>query len=53
LPTFASEMLPRLYEDRSRDRYAFVSIGRVLIAKITVEAIPAAVGASNVDMDGR
>jgi hypothetical protein len=50
---FASAMLPRLYEDRSRDRYALVNIGRVLTAKITVEAIPATVGASNVDMEGR
>jgi hypothetical protein len=46
-------MLPKLYEDRSRDRYAFINIGRVLTAKITVEATPATVGALKVDMDGR
>lgn len=46
-------MLPRLYEDRSRDRRAFTSIGSVLTVKITVEATPATVGASSVDMNGR
>jgi hypothetical protein len=46
-------MLPRLYDDRSRERYALTSIGRVLSAKITVEAIPASVGALGVDITGR
>src|SRR5262244_3869324 len=37
-------MLPRLQDARSRDRYAFTSMGRVLAAKITVETNPASVG---------
>ncbi len=43
-PTFASRMLPRLYDERSRVRYAFTSIGSVLAAKISVDAIPAMIG---------
>jgi hypothetical protein len=37
-------MLPRLYDARSRVAIALRSIGSVLTAKITVEAIPASTG---------
>jgi len=46
-------MLPRLYEDRSRDRYAFANIGRVLAAKITVDSEPASTGRETAVMAGR
>jgi hypothetical protein len=46
-------MFPKLYDDRSRERNAFTSIGRVLIAKITVEVVPARMGTLNVDITGR
>jgi hypothetical protein len=51
--TADTAMFPRLYDDRSRERYAFTNMGRVLTAKITVEAAPARTGTLNVDMDGR
>lgn len=44
LPTLASTMLPRLYDDNSRVRAALWSIGSVLPAKTVVETIPATTG---------
>lgn len=53
LPIFASAMFPRLYDERSRERYAFTNIGRVLTAKTTVDAAPATSGTLSVVMVGR
>jgi hypothetical protein len=53
LPTFANAMFPRLYDDKSRERYAFTNIGRVLTAKIIVDAAPATNGMFSVVIVGR
>jgi hypothetical protein len=46
-------MFPRLYDDKSRERYAFTNIGRVLTAKIIVDAAPATNGMFSVVIVGR